>query len=74
MLTCRSVQVEGLLVEYQALVVALPEAESLSKKHDEAESWARHAQAVLSRDLSEDKTDVYEVLSQPTHGKSALRK
>ena len=64
MLISTTAQIRGLLVEYQALVVALPEAESLSKKHDEAESWAKHAQNVLMHELSEDKTDIYEVYIQ----------
>lgn len=56
---CR--QVDALLVDYQVLVVALHEAESLTKKRDEAQAWACQTKAVLSSELNEDHIHVYKV-------------
>ena len=52
-------------MDYQGLVVALPEAESLIRKRDEAQAWARQAQKVLSQPLSESLTHEYEVGCTP---------
>ena len=46
-------------------MVALPEAESLIRKRDEAQAWARQAQKVLSQPLSESLTHEYEVGRTP---------
>ena len=71
-------KVELLLSQYQSLVVALPQAESLTIKRDEAQAWTRTAEALLSRPLSADLTTEYQVLAltdettQALHGVSRL--
>lgn len=56
-----NVQVEALLTRYQALVVALPRAESLTIKRDEAKAWTERTEALLSEPLSDDLSQSYEV-------------
>lgn len=54
-------QLENLLAEYQGLLVALPEADSLEEKRSEASRWAQQAAAVLADGLTERDIPVYEV-------------
>ena len=54
-------QVEELLVRYQELIVALPQAETLTIKRDEAHQWSQMAKALLAKPLSEDLVREYKV-------------
>lgn len=57
------VQIEGLLTRYQSLVVALPLAETLTRKQEEAQQWTRRAETLLAKPLSRSLAKDYEASS-----------
>ena len=54
---------EELLARYQGLVVALPQAESLTLKRDSAAAWIQRAKTLLVELPSDTLVDKYKVCS-----------